>query len=108
MHNVVPLTNDNDPLVNSVTVTNHPAIEFLTLNFGYHVEHHIFPPVSSRHARKWHEAIKSEWPEKFQVTPKWRAMLDLYLTPRIYKNTSTLINPRTQKTAAVKNYAPKL
>ncbi len=106
-HNLSPLTNVNDPLANSVTVTNNPVIEFLTLNFGYHVEHHIFPTVSSRHARTLHNAIKAEWPEKFQVTPKWQALVDLYRTPRIYKNSNTLINPRTQQTAPVKNYAPK-
>ncbi len=106
-HNLSPLTNVNDPLINSVTVTNHPILEFLSLHFGYHVEHHIFPTVSSRHARVLHNAIKSEWPDRFQVTPKWQAMLDLYRTPRIYKNTSVLINPLTQKTSAVKNYAVK-
>ena len=25
-------------------------IEWLTLSFGYHVEHHLFPAMSSRHA----------------------------------------------------------
>lgn len=103
-HNLSPLTNVNDPLVNSVTVTNFRIFEFLSLNFGYHVEHHIFPTVSSRHARTLHKAIKEEWPDKFQVTSKWRALVDLYKTPRIYKNSTTLINPLTQKTAPVKNY----
>jgi fatty acid desaturase len=107
-HNLSPLTNVNDPLINSVTVTNHRIFEFISMNFGYHVEHHIFPTVSSRHARTLHNAIKKEWPEKFQVTTKWKAMTDLYKTPRIYRNSSTLFNPNNLDTKSVKNYSIKV
>lgn len=106
-HNLSPLTSVNDPLSNSVTVTNFKPLEYLHVNFGYHVEHHLFPTVCSKHAKVLHKAIKEEWPDKFQVTTKWRAMVDLYKTPRIYKNSTTLINPKTMKTYPVKDYSPK-
>lgn len=97
-HNLSPLTKINDPLVNSLTVTNHPVLEFLHLNFGYHVEHHIFPTLSGVHAKKVHALLKAEFPETFQVMPKSKAMMQLYKTARIYKNSKTLIHPVTLKT----------
>ena len=77
-HNLSPLTNENDPLVNSLTVTNYPALEFINLNFGYHVEHHIFPTMSSKHMKTIHRKLKEEFPETFQIMPKWKAMKELY------------------------------
>ena len=97
-HNLSPLTSENDPLVNSLTVTNHPVIEFLTLNFGYHVEHHLFPTVSPVHAKKIHKALLAKFPQEYKVMPKWKAMKALYSTPRIYKHANSLIHPETLKT----------
>lgn len=97
-HNLSPLTNVNDPLLNSLTVTNNKILEFLNLNFGYHVEHHIFPRMSGAYTKKTHEVIKKLFPETYQYMPKTRALKLLYKTARIYKNTSTLINPKTLET----------
>lgn len=97
-HNLSPLTRVNDPLVNSLTVTNNPTLEWLQLNFGYHVEHHIFPAVSGAHAKKIHQVLKQEFGTKFKVMPKFVAMKALYKTARIYKDSNTLINPRTGET----------
>ncbi|MBN8542293.1 MAG: fatty acid desaturase [Deltaproteobacteria bacterium] len=97
-HNLSPLTSENDPLVNSLTVTNHPVVEFFTLNFGYHVEHHLFPTVSPRHAKKIHVALLKKFPESFKVMSKWKAMKALYSTPRIYKSANVLVHPETMQT----------
>jgi len=96
-HNISPLTKINDPLENSLTVTTHPIFDFLHLNFGYHVEHHLFPRVSSWHAKKIHEVLKTQYP-KYKYMPKWKALKYLYSTPRIYNTSTELIHPRTQKT----------
>lgn len=97
-HNISPLTKINDPLINSLTVTNNPILSFIHLNFGYHVEHHIFPRVSSRYAKQIHEALKRQYPDKYKYMPKWKALKYLYQTPRIYNNATELIHPKTQKT----------
>lgn len=97
-HNLSPLTSDNDPLVNSLTVTSHPVIEFFTLNFGYHVEHHLFPTVSAKHAKKIHKELVSKFPDTYKFMPKGEAMKKLYQTARIYKNSTTLIHPETLHT----------
>ncbi len=98
-HNLSPLTSENDPLVNSLTVTNHPVIEWLTLNFGYHVEHHLFPAMSSKYAKVIHNELKKRFPEDYKFMPKAQAMRELYRTARIYKNSTTLIHPKTLKTS---------
>jgi fatty acid desaturase len=99
-HNLSPLTSTNDPLANSLSVTVHPALEFLNANFGYHVEHHLFPTVNPKHAKAIHREIVRQFPETYKIMPKIEAMKQLYRTPRIYKNSHTLVHPETGQTAA--------
>jgi fatty acid desaturase len=94
-HNISPLTKINDPLENSLSVTVHPLLEKMHLNFGYHVEHHIFPRMSGAYTKKVHYELKKMFPDNYQVMPKWQALKLLYSTPRLYKNATTLINPKT-------------
>ncbi len=104
-HNLSPLTRVNDPLVNSLTVTNVPVFEFIALNFGYHVEHHVFPTINGIHAKKIHKLLRQEFPQDFLFMPKFQAMKALYRTARIYKNSQTLINPETGATYDVHSKA---
>lgn len=97
-HNISPLTKVNDPLRNSLTVTNHPVWEYLHLNFGYHTEHHLIPTMCMSKAKKVHQVLKEKFPEDFQVMSKWEAVKRIYTSPRIYKNDTTLIDPITGET----------
>lgn len=97
-HNVNPLTKDNDPLVNSLTVTNHPILEFLHLNFGYHIEHHLFPTMSPAHAKKVYKVLTTKYGDQYKQMSKGEAMSLLYKTPRVYKNANTLVHPYTGET----------
>ena len=94
-HNLSPLTRKNDPLLNSLSVTNHPVLEFLHVNFGYHVEHHLFPNLSGVHLKKVHHLLKEKYADRYQIMPKWKAMRSLYKTARIYKNDMELVHPYT-------------
>jgi fatty acid desaturase len=97
-HNLSPLTTKNDPLINSLSVSNHPVLEFLHLNFGYHVEHHIFPAVSGSHIKAVHFALKKHFPKEYLIVPKWQAMRALYSSARIYKNANELVHPESGAT----------
>ena len=97
-HNLSPLTDENDPLVNSLSVSNNPMLERINLNFGYHVEHHIFPTVSGARIKPVHEALVQKFGGRYQIMPKWKAMKALYSTARIYKNANTLMNPESGET----------
>jgi fatty acid desaturase len=50
-HSLSPLTSAaNDPLLNSLSVLVPQPLARLHLDFGLHVEHHLFPSMSSRYA----------------------------------------------------------
>jgi len=98
-HNLNPLTPDvNDPLVNSLSVTLPRPLEWLTLDFGYHVEHHLFPAMSARHGRFVRETLRSKFPDHYQSLPLKRALSQLYGTGRVYADNVTLTDPRTGET----------
>jgi fatty acid desaturase len=67
----------------------------MTLQFGYHVEHHLFPAMSSRHARSVRELLRRRWPLRYQSMPLRTALAKLYNTARVYKDAVTLVDPRT-------------
>lgn len=96
-HNISPLTKINDPLENSLSVKVNPVLEAVHLNFGYHVEHHIFPRMSGAYTKKVHFELIKMFPNTYQCMPKLAALKLLYSTPRLYKNATTLINPKTQQ-----------
>lgn len=97
-HNISPLTSVNDPLANSLSVKVHPVLEFLNINFGYHVEHHLFPTMCASHAKTVHKELVRQFPNDYKIMPKWKAIKLLYSTPRVYKNAHTLIHPHTGET----------
>jgi fatty acid desaturase len=99
-HSLSPMTARNDPLLNSLSVTLPSFLEFLTLRFGYHVEHHIFPSMSSRHAPAVRTLLCDRWPERYQTMPLVHALLRLHRTPRVYKDPCTVIDPRTSRQCA--------
>jgi fatty acid desaturase len=94
-HGLSPATDINDPFINSLSVTCPRWLDWFTLDFGYHVEHHLFPSMSGRHVRRIREEIHLLWPERHETMPVWSALRALYRTGRVYKNATTLVDPRT-------------
>jgi fatty acid desaturase len=94
-HSLSPLTEVNDPLLNTLSVTTPRILSILHLDFGLHVEHHLFPAMSSLHAHAVRDALLRIWPERYQSMSLARALRQLFSTPRIYKNAITLFDPRS-------------
>lgn len=92
-HSLSPLTEINDPLINSLSVTVPGWVEWLTLGFGFHVEHHLYPWMSTRHGRAVRELICARWPERYQSMPLTRALRAIYASPRVYADATTLFDP---------------
>jgi fatty acid desaturase len=97
-HNLSPLSPVNDPLVNSLSVTLPRALEWLTLDFGFHVEHHLFPTMSTRNGRLVRAALRQRFPERYQSLPLPVAIRQLHRTARVYRDNVTLIDPNTGET----------
>lgn len=94
-HGLNPATEVNDPLVNSLSVTVPRLCDWVTLGFGYHVEHHLFPAMSTRHAPRVRALLRARWPERYQSMPLGRALLALHRTARVYQDDVTLVDPRS-------------
>ena len=94
-HSLSPATDVNDPLLGALSVTTPRWIEWLTLEFGYHVEHHLFPTVSARHARAIRSEILALWPERYQSMPLVAALARIFETGRVYRDATTLVDPST-------------
>ncbi|MFC0273141.1 fatty acid desaturase family protein [Metabacillus herbersteinensis] len=92
-HRLNPMTEVNDPLANSLTVTVPKWVDVLHFNFSYHTEHHIFPGMSSKYYPLVKEHIKKVWPELYHEMPMSKALVALWKTPRIYYQGSELIDP---------------
>jgi fatty acid desaturase len=94
-HSLSPQVEINDPLVSGLSVTTPRWLEILSLGFGYHVEHHVFPAMSTRHAPLVRDLLQRKWPERYQSMPLSAALRLLHTTARVYKDAMTLIDPTT-------------
>lgn len=94
-HSLNPMTEVNDPLANTLTVETPGFVARLHLNFGLHVEHHLFPAMSSAYAPLVRDALKAKWPERYQSMPVLRALRLLAATPRVYRSPTRLYDPLT-------------
>jgi fatty acid desaturase len=94
-HFLNPLTTLNDPLINSLSVRSARWIERLHLNFGYHVEHHIFPTLSARHAPLVRAALREQYGDRYLSLPHSRALQLLYTRPKVHACHDTLVDPRS-------------
>jgi len=103
-HFLNPLTEINDPLANTLSVTSPRRLETLHLQFGYHVEHHLFPTLSGRHARVVRNALVRLYGDRYLSMPHARALRFLYTRPKLHDGHDILVDPRTM--AAFRALAP--
>jgi fatty acid desaturase len=97
-HFLNPLTEVNDPLANTLSVTSPRWVTWLHLQFGYHVEHHFFPTMSGRHAPVVREALVRHYGDRYLTMPHPRALRLLYTRPKVHGTHDTLVDPRTLAT----------
>lgn len=92
-HSLSPHSEVNDPLLNSLSVTTPRVFQALHLNFGYHVEHHLFPRMSPALAPRVRRLLLQRWPDRYQSLPLLTALRRLARTARIHLTDDTLIDP---------------
>lgn len=94
-HGLSPVMHTNDPLAGSLSVTTPRLIDWITLGFGFHTEHHLFPGMSTRRAPVVRALLQARWPERYQSMPLWRALRQMHRTGRVYRDDTTLSDPRS-------------
>ena len=92
-HFMRPLTETNDPIENSMSVTTLPVIDRMHFNFSHHVEHHLFPNMSGKHAPRVRAWLLEHEADRYVSPAHWKAFLYLYRTPRVYLDATTLCDP---------------
>jgi len=97
-HFLNALTDVNDPLANTLSVTTPRWLERLHLQFGYHVEHHMFPTLSGRHAPAVRDVIERLYGDRYLSMPHGRALRLLYTRPKVHDGHDRLVDPRTMVT----------
>lgn len=94
-HFLSPLDDTGDPLATSLTVTMHPWIERLILNFNYHTEHHLFPRMSPKYAPDVARLLRETFPDRYHQLPHLQALMAVWRTPRTYHDHARLIDTNT-------------
>lgn len=111
-HSLSPHTTVNDPLINSLSVTGPRWFEWLTQDFGFHVEHHLFPAMSARHGRRVRDVLRARWPERYQSATLLKALGALHRSARVYETSTTLVDPKSgrrwQTLTPLGDHAPSL
>jgi fatty acid desaturase len=91
-HMLSPLTEDNDPLLSSLSLRVPAWIDLLHCNFSYHSEHHVFPGLNSNYYPQVRQLLLHHCREQFNLmgaAQAWRLMLS---TPRFYRDAKTLVS----------------
>lgn len=82
----------NDPLANSLSVTVPKWLGWLHLNFGYHIEHHIYPYMNPRHAPRVRAALEARYGNRYRSLPILTALRVLYKTPPVHLSQKELVD----------------
>lgn len=99
-HFLCPMTEVNDPLLNSVSLKVPPIFDLLHFNFSYHTEHHLFPSLNSDYYPMVQELLHIHYPNQENLLTAGEAWRLLMATPRHYRDEQTLTDWSDQKTVA--------
>lgn len=91
-HMLCPLSEDNDPLANSVSLQLPAWLDLLHLNFSHHVEHHVFPGMNANFYPMLRLILLERYPESYQSLSGAEAWHRLMTTPRYYRDQQTIVS----------------
>lgn len=91
-HDLCPLTDVNDPLVNSLSVKMPRWMDVIHFNFSYHTEHHLFPGVSPKWGPLIQQHLREMFPERYNELTMKETLRGLWCLPRVYMDDSRLVD----------------
>ncbi|MEW5848547.1 MAG: fatty acid desaturase [Myxococcota bacterium] len=98
-HHLSPRAPVNDPLYNSLTIITSKPFQWFHGNFGYHVEHHLFPSMDVRYAPMLSELLRKHYGNRYQTMGFFQALKALYRTGTCYtEDGERLVDLRTGNT----------
>jgi fatty acid desaturase len=92
-HLLQPLVDDDDQLAASMSVTTHPWLDLIHFNFSHHVEHHLFPAMSSKYFPLVRAKLRRHAGDRYLAPPHWRALRMVFGTPRFHDPRDVLVDP---------------
>jgi fatty acid desaturase len=92
-HMLRPLTETHDTLGTTMSVTTHKIFDVMHFQFSHHVEHHLFPAMSSVYYPLVRQSLRRHAGESYMSPPHLWALYVLFKTPRVYADAQTLIEP---------------
>lgn len=107
-HMLSPLTDNNDPLVSSLSLRVPAWLDLLHLNFSHHSEHHVFPGLNSSYYPQLRQLLLRHHPDRFRLLSFQEAWRLLLSTPRLYRDPHCLTSLDGRVTAAVPLGGPGL
>lgn len=96
-HFLCPMTEINDPLINTLSIKVPKIVNLLHSNFSYHTEHHLFPNMNSDYYPQLQALLKAQYPERFNLLDAHKAWYLLLNTPRFYQDENTLTDWHGEK-----------
>jgi fatty acid desaturase len=94
-HLLRPLLARPNPLDDSMSVATHPLLDRIHFNFSYHVEHHLFPPMSPKFAPLIRLKLHQHAPRQLLVPSHLAALQMVFRSPRIHDDNGDLVDPKT-------------
>lgn len=92
-HYLRPLTARSNTLSTTMSVRTAKFLDVIHFNFSHHVEHHLFPSMSSAHYPKVRQWLVDHMADIYLTPPHWKALLMVFRTPRVHLDQTTLTSP---------------
>jgi len=92
-HMLRPMTETNDTLSTTISVTTFRFLDLIHFNFSHHVEHHLFPGTPSCSYPLIRQSLRHIAGDRYMAPPHWWAFVLAFRTPKIYESTHVLVEP---------------
>src|SRR5262249_7080679 len=90
-HWLRPMTEHNNPFVNTTSVICPRWLDWLHVAFSFHQEHHVFPKMSPRYAPLLREEMRKLAPGAISAYPLGMTLKMLFVAPSLYLDDHTLV-----------------
>jgi fatty acid desaturase len=92
-HMLRPMTETNDVLGTTISVTTFRFLDLIHFNFSHHVEHHLFPGTPGCSYPLIRQSLQRIAGDRYMAPPHWWAFVLAFRTPKVYESAQVVIEP---------------